>query len=42
MGDPAVRLAERFDGTLLIDRGLEHVPALAPIAHLLPELLAAA
>jgi len=34
--------AERFDGTPFTDRGFEHVPALAPIADLLAELLAQA
>jgi transposase InsO family protein len=31
--------AERFDGTAFTDRGFEHVPALAPVAGLLDELL---
>ena len=30
--------AERFDGTLLSDRGFEHVPALAPVADVLAPL----
>jgi len=34
--------AERFDGTPFTDRGFEHVPALAPIADLLAELMATA
>ncbi len=34
--------AERFDGTPFTDRGFEHVPALAPVADLLAELLAQA
>jgi len=34
--------AERFDGTPFTDRGFEHVPALAPIANLLAELMATA
>jgi transposase InsO family protein len=31
--------AERFDGTPFTDRGFEHVPALAPVADLLAELM---
>ena len=34
--------AERFDGTPFTDRGFEHVPALAPVADLLAELMATA
>jgi hypothetical protein len=34
--------AERCDGTPFTDRGFEHVPALAPIADLLAELMATA
>lgn len=33
---------ERFEGTLFTDRGFEHVPALAGVATLLSDLLAAA
>jgi len=33
--------AERFDGTVFTDRGFEHVPALAGVADLLSDLLAA-
>ncbi len=33
--------AERFDGTVFSDRGFEHVPALAGVADLLSDLLAA-
>ncbi len=33
--------AERFDGTPFTDRGFEHVPALAAVADLLSDLLAA-
>lgn len=34
--------AERFDGTPFTDRGFEHVPALAGVADLLADLMAAA
>lgn len=33
---------ERFDGTPFIDRGVDHIPALAGVAQLLSDLLAAA
>lgn len=34
--------AERFEGTLFTDQGFEHVPALAGVADLLTDLMAAA
>jgi hypothetical protein len=33
--------AERFDGTVFTDRGFVHAPALAGVADLLSDLLAA-